>query len=244
MLKPFALVTAITAVACLSPLAATLAQQGTTGQGQAPSGTVRDPGQTGGAASGAAREMPGGTASGTTREQGQAGMAPGVSRERAETGTATDTAPGRTGVALSTQDHQFIEEAAQGGLAEVELGRLAQQKATSDAVKQFGEHMVRDHSKANQKLLQIAQQHGVTPPTEPGDKHKAIRDKLSGLSGKAFDKEYMSAMLEDHEEDVEEFEQAAKSSQSGDIKQFAQETLPTLREHLELAKSVHNQVGQ
>jgi putative membrane protein len=137
-----------------------------------------------------------------------------------------------------TGDRQFIKEAADGGMAEVELGQLAADKASSPEVKAFAERMVKDHSQANDQLKQIAAQKGVTLPSSPSAKHEAMKDKLSKLSGDAFDQAYMSSMLKDHQKDVAAFRKESTSGQDPDVKQFAAQTLPTLKDHLKQAESV------
>ncbi len=139
--------------------------------------------------------------------------------------------------ALSSGDKRFVDKAAQGGMAEVELGTLASQKAESPQVKQFGERMVKDHGAANDKLKQIASEKGVTPPSSMDSATKREYDKLSKLSGARFDREYMSHMVSDHEKDIKEFKSEDKSAKDSDVKAFVQNTLPTLEEHLKLAKS-------
>ncbi|MFO1431734.1 MAG: DUF4142 domain-containing protein [Candidatus Competibacteraceae bacterium] len=227
VLKRVVLISALTSAGCLIPSMGSLAQQGTTDQGTtgnqdvtgrpiaAPPGTARNQGSSAG-------------------QQGQAGAAAGSSDVSGQHGT---------GGPLSRQDREFVQQAAQGGLAEVELGQLAQQNASSDAVKQFGKRMVDDHSQANDKLMQIAENHGLTPPTSVDEKHKALMSRLSAMNGKDFDRAYMAAMVDDHKKDIREFEQAAGSSSAQDVKQFAQQTLPTLKQHLELANSVHSKVA-
>jgi putative membrane protein len=138
---------------------------------------------------------------------------------------------------LSSGDRKFIDKAAQGGMAEVELGKLASERAESSQVKQFGERMVKDHSAANDKLRQIASEKGVTPPSEMDSSTKREYDRLSKLSGPRFDREYMSHMVSDHEKDIKELKSEEKSAKDPDVKSFAQNTLPTLEEHLQLAKS-------
>jgi putative membrane protein len=135
-------------------------------------------------------------------------------------------------------DRQFIKEAADGGMAEVELGQLAADKASRPEVKAFAERMVKDHSQANDQLKQIAAQKGVTLPSSPSAKHEAMKDKLSKLSGDAFDQAYMSSMLKDHQKDVAAFQKESTSGQDPDVKQFAAQTLPTLKDHLKQAESV------
>jgi putative membrane protein len=140
-------------------------------------------------------------------------------------------------------DSEFIHKAASGGLLEVRLGQLAQQKAQSPAVKQFGRRMVTDHSKANMQLSAIAKQGGVNLPAKLDPKHQREVDQLSAKSGKDFDKAYMSLMVKDHVEDVQEFQREATSGTAPRVRDFAAQTLPTLQEHLALAKQTAAQVG-
>jgi putative membrane protein len=141
------------------------------------------------------------------------------------------------------QDSKFAMEAAQGGMMEVELGTLAAQKASNQAVKDFGQRMVTDHGKANQQLLQIASQKGMSlPKTLPADKQQHSQ-KLAAASGAEFDRMYMSHMLMAHDKDLKEFEKQAKSGADPALRSFAEQTLPVLRQHMELAKTVGAQVG-
>jgi len=140
-------------------------------------------------------------------------------------------------------DNTFVTKAAQGGMAEVELGKLAAEKASKDEVKKFGQRMVDDHSKANDELKTVAQQKNITLPTEISAKDKALVTRLTKLSGPAFDRAYMQAMLTDHRTDVNEFRVESKSGRDADVKAFAAKTLPTLEEHLRLAQDANRAVG-
>jgi len=140
-------------------------------------------------------------------------------------------------------DQKFIHEAAVGGMAEVELGKLAQQNGSSAEVKSFGQRMVDDHSKANDELKTLAQSKNVTLPTELDAKHKALHDRLAKLQGAQFDRAYMQAMVQDHKKDVSEFRRESTSAKDPDVKSFASKTLPTLEEHLKLAESTDKAVG-
>jgi putative membrane protein len=142
-----------------------------------------------------------------------------------------------------TADMAFVKEAAVGGMAEVELGNLAKEKAASNDVKQFGARMATDHAKANDELKQWAQQKSVTLPADIDAKHKATRDRLAKLSGAAFDKAYMHEMLMDHQHDVAAFKKEAASGKDPDVKAWAGKTLPTLQEHLKLAQDTATKVG-
>ena len=155
-------------------------------------------------------------------------------------GTAAKSAPSGS---VAAADTAFAKEAAVGGLAEVELGNLAKEKASSNDVKQFGDRMVTDHSKANDELKQWAQQKNVTLPTALDAKHKATRDRLAKLSGDAFDKAYMHEMVTDHQKDVAAFKKESTSGRDADLKAWAAKTLPTLQEHLKLAQDTATKVG-
>jgi putative membrane protein len=142
--------------------------------------------------------------------------------------------------ALSHADSKFLEKAAVGGRAEVELGKLAQQKAMREEVKEFATRMVEDHSKANAELEKIAAANNVQLPADVDRKTRKEMDKLGKLMGGDFDREYMKNMVKDHRDDVEEFRKQAKSRQEGEAKAFAQRTLPTLEEHLAMAEKTYD----
>jgi putative membrane protein len=193
-------------------------------------------------------------------------------------------AAGATGTgALSNDDKKFVMEAAHGGMMEVELGKLATQKAMSDDVKQFGQRMVDDHSKANDELMQLASSKGIMMSHSMGSnstaggtdsqtsdsnaqssasatqssgsnttsgqgsnasaddakmmkKHQEMVSQLSALSGAEFDRKYMEHMVKDHEKDVAAFERESTKGSDADLKAWAAKTLPTLREHLQMAR--------
>jgi putative membrane protein len=140
-------------------------------------------------------------------------------------------------------DEQFAKEAAAGGMAEVKLGQLAEEKGTSESVKNFGKRMVEDHSKANDQLKATASQANINLPTDLKPKDQKTYDHLSSLSGAAFDKAYAEDMVRDHMHDVHAFRQEANNGTNGQIKSFASQTLPTLQEHLKLAKEMAGSVG-
>lgn len=137
----------------------------------------------------------------------------------------------------SAADTKFAMNAAQGGMAEVKMGQLAASKGSSDFVKQFGQKMVDDHSKANDQLKSVASKDNMTLPTDVDAKDQAEYDKLSKLSGAAFDKEYERCMLADHKKDVMDFKKESMSGKNPDLKSFAGETLPTLQQHLQMIES-------
>jgi putative membrane protein len=142
--------------------------------------------------------------------------------------------------ALPHGDAKFLQKAAADGLAEVELGRLAQQKAVHEEVKQFAGRMVEDHGKANQELTRVASTNSVTIPTALDKKHQKDLEKLSKQVGPDFDREYMKHMLKDHRKDVKEFREHAKSRKPNDATRFAAATLPTLEDHLRAAMATND----
>jgi putative membrane protein len=143
---------------------------------------------------------------------------------------------------MTNEDKEFVSKAGMGGLAEVQMGNLALQKASNAGVKAFAQRMVTDHSKANAELAQLASTKGLALATELGGEHKDAYDHLNSLSGADFDKAYMKHMVEDHEKDVAEFDKASTSATDADVKGWAGKTLPTLKEHLEQAKSTASKV--
>jgi len=143
----------------------------------------------------------------------------------------------------AAHDQTFVNKAAQGGQAEVTLGQLASQKASNQKVKDFGQRMVADHGKAGQQLTGIAQKKSITPPSSMTSEDEALYKKLQGMSGSEFDKTYMEAMVKDHQKDIDEFQREADSGKDSDVKAFASQTLPTLREHLKMAQDAAAAVG-
>jgi len=159
--------------------------------------------------------------------------------------TSSSSMPSSGGNAaqMTQSEKTFVKKAAEGGIAEVELGKLATEKAATPEVRQFGQRMIDDHSKANDQLKQVAENQGIPLPTQPSAAEKAEKEKLSKLSGPQFDKAYMSAMLKDHKEDIAEFRHESRSGKDAAVKDFAQQTLPTLESHLKDAESIAPKEG-
>ena len=149
----------------------------------------------------------------------------------------------QAGQELAEVDMEFATDAAQGGLKEVQLGELAQQQAESVEVQQFGQRMVEDHGMANEQLMEIAQQKGIELPQELAGDAQQLYEELQQKSGQEFDQAYMDEMVSDHEEDVETFQEYAESGQDPDLTSFAEQTLPVLQEHLELAQQTQKQIS-
>jgi putative membrane protein len=139
---------------------------------------------------------------------------------------------------LNETDQAFLMKAAQGNMAEVQLGTLATQRAAADAVKQFGQRMVTDHGKSQQELMNLARENSWTMPTEISGEQKKTHEQLAQLSGEAFDRAYMEHMVKDHVEDIQLYERASQSVQNEALKGYAARTLPTLREHLKQAREI------
>lgn len=135
-------------------------------------------------------------------------------------------------------EKRFVKDALMGGMAEVELGKLAVEKASSDGVKQFGQKMIDDHSKVNEELKQIASKEQISVPDSLDSKHQSRVEKLSKLSGADFDRAYIKDQLKDHQKDVQEFQTEAQSGNDPEVKSFASKTLPTLQEHLSMVKDL------
>jgi putative membrane protein len=138
----------------------------------------------------------------------------------------------------SMADAKFLKQAAQGGMAEVVLGKLAMENGSSSEVKNFGQRMVNDHSKANDQLRQLASEKHIDLPQSLSAKDKATQSSLEKLSGKQFDEMYMKDMVADHKKDVSDFRREAKIAMDPDVKNFASHTLPTLEDHLKQAESI------
>lgn len=199
-----------------------------TAQGDTPSTTA----STSGAPSAAGTSMP---ATGATSGTGTSSSASTdtSAANTSGTGSATSTAP------LAADDAQFISKAAESSLFEIEVAKLAADKAADPAVKSFAQMLVDDHTAANDKLKQIASSHGVPLPASMAANKKKELDQLSKLSGAKFDQQFVKMVgIKDHHHDIADFEQAGKTAKSDDVKSFAESTLPTLKKHLDAAQKL------
>jgi putative membrane protein len=170
------------------------------------------------------------------------------SGDRADTTPANDAAVGTGGTAVPADtaadvgraDRDFVAEMIAGGQAEVELGKLAEEKSSNKQVKDFAAMMVRDHTKAGEDLKAVAGTARVdlTQANADTDDHHDLRERLSKLSGAQFDREYIKAMVDDHENAVNDVEDKANGGDNPEIKAWASKTLPTLKTHLERAKQI------
>jgi putative membrane protein len=141
------------------------------------------------------------------------------------------------------QDADFAVKAADAGLAEVELGKLALEKATDQRVKDFAKKMVDDHQRANDELMTIATRHNITLPPVISEEHADKQRKLMEKSGEEFDREYIDAMVKDHNKVVSLFEDASSDARNADLQAFASKTLPTLKKHHEEAKALQDSIN-
>ncbi len=141
-------------------------------------------------------------------------------------------------------DLAFMNDAAPGGLAEVQLGRMAMERAASPAVKKFAEQIIEDHSMAGKKLEALAKLKNVELPPGILPEAKQTSAKLSKLNGEDFDREYVRTMLEVHERDVTGFQAVARNATDADVKEFATATLPTLQHHLEMIRALAQSMSQ
>ena len=154
-----------------------------------------------------------------------AGMAPGGSMASSSTAN------------LSAGDKKFVEKAAIGGMAEVQLAQLAQQKSQDPAVKDFAQHMIDDHTPNNDQLMKLASQKGVTPPAELDTMHQSEMSKLQALDGKKFDRAYLKGQVRDHEAMLKTFQAESTNGKDTDLKAFADQTVPTIQKHITMAQA-------
>ncbi|MDT3402904.1 DUF4142 domain-containing protein [Mucilaginibacter terrae] len=142
------------------------------------------------------------------------------------------------GIAVVNDDAEWAVAAANSGMAEVELSKLAATKATNAKVKEFAAMMVKDHGGANQKLMDLAKAKNITLPTTVGEDEQKTMADLQTKSGADFDKAYVDVMVKDHKKAVDHFEKASKDAKDAEIKAFATETLPTLKSHLQAIETI------
>jgi putative membrane protein len=141
---------------------------------------------------------------------------------------------------LDKKDREFIEKAAVGGMAEVEIGNLAQQKAQNADAKQFGSMLSTDHTAANNELKTLAQNKGVALPTTLSKKEQKRVEKLE--KSKHFDKDFAKDGVKDHKHDIKDFEKEAKDGKDPDVKAFAAKAIPVLQKHLQAAEQLEKAV--
>jgi putative membrane protein len=139
---------------------------------------------------------------------------------------------------VTADDKHFMKEAMEGDMAEIQLAQLAQQKASSDQVKQFAQRMIDDHTKLDAQMKPLAQQFGVDAPSDLSAKHKTVQNKLQGLSGAKFDQEYVKAMVSDHREDDQAFLRESTLTTDPTLKNAVSQAEPIIAEHLRMAQDL------
>ncbi len=142
------------------------------------------------------------------------------------------------GIAVDKDDAKFVVTAANDGMAEVDAGKMAQEKAVSKRVKAFADMMVTDHTKAGDELAAIAKTKNITLPAAPNADAQKMAADMGKMSGKDFDKDYVNNMVDGHEKAVKLFTDASKNLKDPDLKAFATKTLPTLQMHLDAIKAI------
>jgi len=152
--------------------------------------------------------------------------------------TVVTTAKSVGGEQRPAFDSEFMTKAASGGMLEVQLGQQVAQKATTPDAKQFAQQMVTDHTKSNNELKALAAQKNITLPTTLGKEQQKVYDDVLAEKGSALDKKYISAMVDDHKEDIAEYQEAVSKANDADIKAFAQKTVPVLQMHLGMAQKI------
>jgi putative membrane protein len=179
---------------------------------------------------------------------GAASQSPAQQQPQTSTPRATSAQPDTSTSAErsgATADAQFVRQAAEGGMMEVAKGKLAAQKGTHEGVKQFGQRMVDDHTKANDELKSIAGGKNITLPGDtPKPPMQAALTKLEKLDGAAFDRAYVDDQVRDHEKTIALFEREAKGGKDAELKAFAEKTLPTLKEHLTMVRDLKSKLAK
>ncbi|MBW4026069.1 MAG: DUF4142 domain-containing protein [Acidobacteria bacterium] len=166
--------------------------------------------------------------------QAPAGQQPGAQQPGAQPGMM----PGAPNSPQMMMDDMFVKKEIQGGMAQLQLGQLAQQKASSDDVKQYAAKMVQDHTKMSSILNQAAQQLHIKPSDKPDGKDKSLVKKLQTSSGQQFDEMYIEAMIKDHKQALKEFKSEAENGQNPSLKQFANQGAQMIQQHLQLAQQL------
>lgn len=184
----------------------------------------------------------------TSSESGSSATPPSTTIAGTPGSMMEQNPPGAIGTPASTalgqSDQEFMAKAVEGGQFELEVAKLAAEKASDPAVKSFAQMLVDDHGAANDRLREIATSHNVALPAALPDEKKKELERLAQLSGAEFDREFVRiAGVKDHHHDIDEFEKASTQAQNPDVKNFAQSTLPTLKKHLEAAQKLPGAKG-
>jgi putative membrane protein len=155
-----------------------------------------------------------------------------------QAGNPAGMTPGTGPEQPNNADRLFVRAAAIGGMGEVELGKLGERKAQSDALKDFARRMIEDHGEANESLISLAKEDGIAVPDALDEEHEALRDRLGAMSGSEFELAYIQGQVVDHQKTVQLLEYEIGSGQDVELKSFASEILPIVLDHLEMAQSI------
>ena len=155
-----------------------------------------------------------------------------------------DTTGPKMNLVIDKEDSLFVMHAAADNLAEIELGNLAIKNAKGKRVKNFGWLMVKDHGKANEKLMAMAAAKKLSLPTKPDSAEQQVMARLGKKQGGDFDKAYISVMMDEHNRDVKEFTDASTKTQDPDIKAYAKKQLPVVQKHLDAINAIHDSMSQ
>jgi putative membrane protein len=181
------------------------------------------------------------TGSGTTANPGTGSSVTGSrAAPAAQPGTGMRNSESKKDDKLARADRKFIEDAAEGGMMEVQAGQLAASKATDPNVKNFADKLVKDHTNANNELVQLANSKHVELPAGPSRSQRKDIEKMGKFSGKDFDKHFVAMGVKDHEKDIKKFEKASAKAKDPQLKAWIDKTLPTLREHLAMAQKLEH----
>jgi putative membrane protein len=157
-----------------------------------------------------------------------------------KTKDTTSNAMNTGGIAVTSDDAKFATEAANGGMAEVALGKLALTKTSNSAIKNFAQMMITDHGKANDELMAIAKTKNITLPAEPDSAHMKKADELGQMNGTDFDKAYVKTMIDGHKKTLDLMNKEAKDGKDADLKAFAAKTAPIVQMHLDAINKIHD----
>jgi putative membrane protein len=170
---------------------------------------------------------------------GQQPNTPGQQQPPSATMGTPGAGPATAPTAQNFGDQAFVTKAMEGGMAEVELGKLAADKSQSQDIKQFAQKMVNDHSQMGDKWFKpVAREIGVSEPKGPSKKDKKLIEKLQGLSGQQFDTEYIQAMVKDHKEDLKDFQNESEAAQDPNVKQIAEQGSKVISQHLQMIEQI------
>lgn len=149
-----------------------------------------------------------------------------------------------SGGANAASDEEFVKKAGQDGMAEVKMGELAQQRAQNQEVKEFAQRLVSEHQQANTELQQLAQTKGMKFEDKVDHKQRRTMSRLQKTNGQEFDQKFIEAVVREHKKDIKEFKKQAEKGKDADIKSWAQQTLPALEKHLQMAQQLQQKVAK